>query len=437
MIQKIEALNYRSLHYISQEVQPFQVLVGPNASGKSTFLDVVALLGDFVRHGLDEALLFGAKPEQGRARSLDELIFNQAADRFELAIEFSVPPQLRGGGRNGSGEALHDIARYEVAFGKASSGELEIQAETLWLIDSQRGRGTARRKETLSPQQLDLFPYEPSPLPSILRKGKTPPGWRTVAKKSAHSRNDYYKSETGKWNIQYRVGERKAALSGLPDDASRFPIAIWVRNLLLEGVQVLALNSTAMRKPVSPSASRAFSVEGANLPLVIQDLERHHPHAYQDWVAHVQTILPDIKKIQIYERPEDRHLYLALNYASSQEPVPSWLVSDGTLRLLALTLLAYLPDQSNIYLIEEPENGIHPKAVEGVFQSLSSVYRGQVLIATHSPLFLGLAEPSQLLCFAKNPSGAISIVSGDKHPALKEWRGEVDLSTLYAAGVLG
>ena len=436
MICKVEALNYRCLRYVSQNVRPFQVLVGPNASGKSTFLDVVALLGDFVRNGLDEALLFGTKPGQGRARSLDELIFNQITDRFELAIEFAVPAHLHRSIRNGGGETVRDVARYEVAFGKAENGELEIQAETLWLIDSLKAASSPRQRKT-APAQLELFPFEPTPPSAIVNTGKTPPGWRTVAKKSPHSGNDYYKSETGKWNIQYRVGERKAALSGLPDDASRFPIAIWVRNLLLEGVQVLALNSAAMRRPVSPSAARAFSVEGANLPLVIQDLERNHPYAYQDWVAHVQTILPDVTGIQVYERPEDRHLYLALNYASGDEPVPSWLVSDGTLRLLALTLLAYLPQQSSIYLIEEPENGIHPRAVEGVFQSLSSVYNGQVLIATHSPLLLGLAEPGQLLCFAKNPSGAVSIVSGDKHPALKNWRGEVDLSTLYAAGVLG
>ena len=102
--------------------------------------------------------------------------------------------------------------------------------------------------------------------------------------------------------------------------------------------------------------------------------------------------------------------------------------------MLGLTLLAYLPEPSSVYLIEEPENGIHPKAVEGVFQSLSSVYSGQVLVATHSPLVLGLADPAQLLCFARNPSGAVSIVSGDKHPALRNWRGEVNLATLYAAG---
>ena len=40
---RIQALRYRSLRYVSQELGPFQVLVGPNASGKSNFLDVVAL----------------------------------------------------------------------------------------------------------------------------------------------------------------------------------------------------------------------------------------------------------------------------------------------------------------------------------------------------------------------------------------------------------
>lgn len=429
MIHRIEALNFRSLRYISQEIGDFQVLVGPNASGKSTFLDVVALLGDFVRSGLDEALLFGGKSGQGRARSLDELIFNQSADGFELAVEFNVPETMRS--QNGNGASSADLARYEVGFGKGEQGELQIKAETLWLIDR------AKAGPTPQPGQPARFPAEPSPPKSILTSGKTPPGWRTVAKKVAESGNDYYKSESGQWNIQYRVGERKAALSGLPDDANRFPISIWLRNLLLEGIQVLSLNSAAMRRPVSPSLPRAFHVEGANLPLVVQDLKRTHPQRHDDWIAHIRTILPDIEGVQVYERPEDRHLYLAMRYASSQDPIPSWLVSDGTLRLLALTLLAYLPEESNIYLIEEPENGIHPRAVEGVFQSLSSVYSGQVLVATHSPLFLGLADLSQLLCFAKNPSGAISIVPGDQHPALQNWRGGIDLSTLYAAGVLG
>lgn len=444
MISRIEALNYRSLHYVQQDLRPFQILVGPNASGKSTFLDVVALLGDFVRYGLDRALLFGAEPGQGRASHFEELIFNQQDDHFDLAIELLIPSELQKGGTDGgelqeprtNGRGMHqERVRYEVSFGLLPNGEMHIRAETLWLIDGERSPDDVQATDRHTKRRL--FPIEPEVPNSLITTGKTPSGWRTVVRKVAESGNDYYKAEGGKWNIMYRIGPRRAALAGLPEDVARFPITLWVRNLLLDGVRVLALNSAAMRRPVSPSLSRSFSVEGANLPLVVQDLERNHHHAYADWVAHLQTILPDLTDVSVRERPEDRHLYLAVRYASSAEPVPSWLVSDGTLRLLALTLLAYLPHESGIYLIEEPENGIHPKALEGVYQSLSSVYTGQILVATHSPLFLGLAEPAQLLCFAKNPSGAVDIVSGDRHPALQSWRGDVDLSTLYAAGVLG
>ena len=45
MFTLIEALNYRCLRYVRQPLGDFRVLVGPNASGKTTFLDVVASWG--------------------------------------------------------------------------------------------------------------------------------------------------------------------------------------------------------------------------------------------------------------------------------------------------------------------------------------------------------------------------------------------------------
>lgn len=434
MIQRIEALNYRGLRYVAQAVRPFQILVGPNAAGKSTFLDVVKLIGDFVRYGLDDTLLFGVEPGRGRARRLDELIFNQQAGHFEVAIELMLPSTIYALSQQNGTQPIHDRARYELSFGSSSAGTIEIRYETLWLIDSQRRES---HQPLTAERPLSFFPVEPVVPATIITSGKTPAGWQTVVRKVASSGNDYFKAEGGKWNMQFRTGPRKAALAGLPEDPERFPAAIWVRNLLREGIRVLALNSAAMRRPTSPSVTRDFSVDGSNLSLVVQDLKQHHLAAFNDWVAHLQTILPDVKTIEVHERPEDRHLYLAIQYTMAADPVPSWLISDGTLRVLALTLLAYLPEQFSIYLIEEPENGVHPRALEGVFLSFSSVYYGQVLVATHSPLFLGLAQTEDLLCFAKNPSGAVDIVSGDRHPALKDWRGEIDLSTLYAAGVLG
>jgi predicted ATPase len=167
----------------------------------------------------------------------------------------------------------------------------------------------------------------------------------------------------------------------------------------------------------------------------VDRLEREAPDRFARWVEHAREALPDLQSVTTREREEDRHRYLVLRYASGLE-APSWLVSDGTLRLLALTLLAYVPDLRGTYLIEEPENGIHPRAVEIVFQSLSSIYDAQVLCATHSPVIVSMAKPGEVLCFGRDASGATDIVAGDEHPSLAKWKGETDLGTLFASGVL-
>ena len=427
MIRRIEALNYRCLHYVSQPLGHFHVLVGPNASGKSTFLDVVGLVRDILTMGLEDAILAreGTIESIGRARRVEELIFNQIADQFELAIELEIPNELR----KSKTHDRYQIARYEIAIGKdPENGELTIASETLWFCPEPLPRTTP---------QTSLFPNEPVPPASVLTK-RARKGWYKVISKS-ESGYHTFNSETRilSSSSALRVGFRRSALANLLQDERHFPVALWVQNLLMEGIHVLALNSAAMRRPSSPSVPRAFRTDGSNLPLVIRDLRNHHEKDFKDWLEHLRTVLPDLQTIDVVERPEDRHLYLNVHYSNLEHPVPSWLLSDGTLRLLALTLLAYLPHNQEVYLIEEVENGIHPRAIEAVFESLSSVYDGQVLMATHSPLIVGLTKPEQILCFAKNPSGVTSIVRGSEHPKLKDWRGQVNLETLYAAGVLG
>ena len=101
---------------------------------------------------------------------------------------------------------------------------------------------------------------------------------------------------------------------------------------------------------------------------MVARLRQEEPARYHDWIAHLQTALPDLVDITTIERPEDKHCYMAYQYEGGLS-VPSWLVADGTLRLTALTLPAYLVDLRGIYLIEEPENGIHPSAVATAYDS--------------------------------------------------------------------
>lgn len=405
MIVQIEALNYRCLHYVRQSLSSFEVLIGPNASGKSTFLDVVAFLADLVREKEGVAAAVAA-----RAPDLRDLTWLRQRDAFQMAAEAEIPSDLR----RAIGRPPERV-RYEVQVGlHAEAQEIRLLAETLWLI-----RGASRWTSVVhSPGE------------------RAPNGWLRVVNKVPQSGNDYFHSETSFWNNQFRLGPRRSAFANLPEDEDKFPVAIWFRRLLLEGVQRLALNSATLRRPSPPGSPRVFLPDGSNLPWVVQDLQERAPDRLQEWIAHVRTALPDLRAIRTVERPEDRHRYLVLDYDTGLH-APSWLVSDGTLRLLALTILAYLPGLQGIYLIEEPENGIHPRAMETVLQSLASVYDAQVLLATHSPVVLSLTQPDQVLCFARTPEGKIQIVRGSEHPALREWQRETDLGTLFASGVLG
>jgi len=421
MISRIEALKYRCLRYVKQGLLPFHVLVGPNASGKSTFLDVLAFMSDLVFFGPSEAV-------SRRAPDLRDIVWMRRENRFELALDVVLPKarldRLRNGGYTG--------ARYEISVGLNPRTEaLGILAETFWLTTEQEGPTRVSNQRTLFPEPL------PAPDAIIHPPGKQAPrGWKKVVNKVAESGNDYFSSETSGWNNLFRLGPQKSALANLPEDETKFPVTTWFKEFLMVGVQTLALHSNRMRQPSPPGAPKFFLPDGSNLPWAIELLSKKHKQRFSDWIQHVRTALPDLKHVRTVERSEDRHRYLILEFENGLR-VPSWAVSDGTLRLLALTLLAYLPDVEGVFLIEEPENGIHLRAVETVFQSLSSVYKAQVLLATHSPVILSIAKPEQVLCFAKTPEGATDIVRGSEHPQLKEWKGETDLGTLFASGVLG
>jgi predicted ATPase len=226
-------------------------------------------------------------------------------------------------------------------------------------------------------------------------------------------------------------------LANLPADEANFPVTSWLKSLLTENVTQLVLNSMLIRQASPPGQGRNFKADGSNLPWVVEHLKNNADAGlFEQWISHLRTALPDLEDIRTVEMPDNRYRYLVLEYAGGLS-VPSWMASDGTLRLMALTILAYIPGFSGIYLIEEPENGIHPRAVDTLFQSLSSVYDAQILVATHSPVVLSLVNAKNVLCFAKTAEGAVDIVRGDEHPALKDWRGEANLGVLFAGGVLG
>ncbi len=402
MIRRFQALNFRCLRYVDIRLDRFHVLIGPNASGKSTLFDAIAFLGDLVRDGLEEAV-------GRRTGNFQDLVWGRPDGEigFELAIEVDVPEELRD--RLPAERDFH-VFRYEIGV-REDEGGLRIASERGLLMPSP--------KEPTPPVQRSLFP-DPPVAPDTILLGRGRAGMRSVVSKSERGSDSYYVetgTQAGKgWVTAISFGQRRSSLGNLPESPEKFPVATFLKRKLEGGVRRIFLDSEAMRRSSPPEYGvSGLADDGSNLPWVVRRLrERRRPN-YDEWLADVRTVLSDLNGIHVVVRPDDRHAYLSLRYDTGVE-IPSWTASGGTMRLLALTLLAYLPDSREIFLLEEPENGIHPSALRGIRDALWSAHDAQVLLTTHSPTLSGLAEPTELLCFARDGEGATDIVRGSEHP---------------------
>ena len=88
MIKRLQVLHYRALKYIDIKLSNFHILVGPNASGKSSFLDVINLIRDILNESPHAAV-------EKRASRFDELLWNQQGNKFEIAAELEVPKEIK------------------------------------------------------------------------------------------------------------------------------------------------------------------------------------------------------------------------------------------------------------------------------------------------------------------------------------------------------
>ena len=421
MIRRIQILRYQCLRYVDISLDRFQMLIGPNASGKSTLFDSITFLSDLVRDGVEKAV-------GERTSDFRDLVWGRCPDSgFELAVELNVPEEVRA---RLPQQRDYGVFRYEVAIGVDKRGAR---------ITSERGLLMPLAKPRVSHGRL-LFP-DPPPPPSTILVGGGKRGMRTIVSKSWKGTDSYHIETTPKagrgWVTTIAFGPYRSTLGNLPESPGKFPMATLVKRKLETGIRQVILNSSAMRRASSPSyGTVGLADDGSNLPWVVKELRDQHPENFHEWLGHVQTVFPDLADLHVEIRPDNRHANIVLRYRTGVD-VPSWTASDGTMRLLALTLIAYLPDNHDTYLLEEPENGVHPLAIQGIRDSLWSAYDAQVLVTTHAPTLLALIDPREVLCFDKDAEGAADIVRGKDHPALKDWQGEIDMDILFAKGVAG
>lgn len=425
MITRIEATRYRCLELLQADLQSFGVLVGANGAGKTTFLDIPGLLADCLQ-SREVAQAFTAKLHNRPARSstLNELVFGGQGKDFILAIEAELPetimkallPSQSGPVQNNEDRWLR-LVRYEIRFEIFNDRRLDIGNEYLFLFSrtSRPERGSARIYGETDRHRDWRFIVERD------REGEV--SFRAEAHRTKKARPAH-------------VDSQMLALPKVQFESSAdFPAARWLYDFLTTQCVFYRPNIDLLQTASPPGLPTELMLDAANLPWLVIELQKE-AEKFGAWVEHVKTALPQITSIRAVEREEDHHAYLAVTYNGGYDVTSSGL-SEGTLRILALTIVPYLTRRPAMIMTEEPENGIHPKAVQTVLQSLRSIPGTQVLLSSHSPVVLAASDLREVLCARLAANGAATIVRGADHPNLKDWKGQVVLGQLFAAGVLG
>lgn len=453
MITRLEATHYRCFEQLGVDMTEFQVIVGANGSGKTTLIDLPSLFGELLRAD-NIASVFTLKRGDmpARAAALRELVFAGRGDDFSLVIEVKLPEDVRNRWADTLVASIKSKRQAEMLRSNPTKWPSHLRYELRFEVFNER---------ELSVKNEYLFAYPEASVPDRavggllgeVNGGKE--DWHFILRREYGGPAMFVdEAKTGLTDAdredKVRIKPGLLAMSAVKYKPDSYPAANWLYELLTERVIFLSPSWEQLRAASAPGQPKTLISSALNLPWLALSLKRqgvkddapqdeqksYRSREFNDWVDHVKTALPQVEDIEVKEREEDHHAYFSVSYSGGYSVTSSGL-SDGTLRILTLTLLAYLPEAPQLVVTEEPENGIHPSAIEAILQSLSSLYSSQVWVSSHSPVVLAASKLDQLLCARQSSEHGVVVVNGVEHPRLKEWRGGIDLGSLFAAGILG
>jgi predicted ATPase len=362
MITSVRFRNFKCMPDDEIELKPLNVLVGPNASGKSNFVDAFCFLCDSI--GTD---VFGATERRGGWQDVVSRRVGVGATielLFDLTMDRSVGPV-------GTNRVQYraDAAHYRLELGSDGAGPSVISEDLEVALNdgTQHREGFARSGDTAE-WVGDIEP------PTGQGSGPT-------------------MAVTEALKIRPFV---QAAFFG----HSYHLVQEYVRGWLYYNPQVYA----ARLASGAPGPAAMLDSFGSSLAAVLKAMEGSSSgQRMLDQIRQLmQYLIPDFDRVET-TRQADGSVVWRIYEKSSAEPFFPRLMSDGTVRLLAI-LVAILnrPSTATLVMLEEPELHIHPQALQPVVEILQEASRDtQFIVTTHSPEFARCLAPEDLILVNK------------------------------------
>jgi len=224
-----------------------------------------------------------------------------------------------------------------------------------------------------------------------------------------------------------------------PLNIAQMTTARFVKNRLSRK-RVFQFHDTSMearfRKAALLSDNRYLRSDGGNLGAVLYRLQQEKSAFYRRITLQLRRMIPGFQDFVL--EPEGNHVLLRWRGHDPQYIFGPHQLSDGSLRLMALTTLFLQPpeDLPDMIIVDEPELGLHPEAeaqLAGLARSVSS--QCQVLLATQSASFVDNFDPENIIVCQME--GGASTFHRLLKAELETWLEDYTLGEVWRKNVIG
>ena len=442
MLTRLEVKGFKNLYSFALDFGAYTCIAGRNGVGKSNIFDAIHFLSLLADNTINEAALKVRQVHDDKESTgeIADLLFaagGKRCERLEFAAEMLVSSSVSDDfGRQA--EPSSSFLRYEVAFAyqkpsriTGSLGGLVLEREALRPITvGQAGRHLKFPHHKGRFRDSVVYNRRRSQSPYISTEPTGGQYHREGAAILVH--------QDGGSRGRASPAPAKGALRTIvgTENTVATPTILTARREM-RNWRMLSLEPSAMRRPDRYTQLPGIAANGAHIPATLDhsaNAASKHGDDADDVYGMVASRLADllpVRKIAI-SHDDVRQLRSLTVEDNAGLKLPANAISDGTLRFLALAVLAEVSDECAVFCMEEPENGIHPDGLPAMHQLLKDIAVDvqqpvggenlgdgvagandgageqperdgndnplrQVIVATHSPYFIQLHDHNDLL----------------------------------------
>jgi predicted ATPase len=385
MLRRVKVVGYKSLVDLEVCLQPLSVLFGPNAAGKSNFLDALQLLSRVATsRTLKEAFI---PPYRGTP--LESFTFtpggikgllNKESVRFAMEVDVELS------------QSVVDAVNRQIREMKKTwaSDELDVSGKPQSYV---RERYLRYRIEVEILPRSGILRVTDEYLTALNTKGEPRRDRRPfleLVDRQLHLRME------GQAHPTYYERYLDHSVLSLPLYPPHYPHLVAMRQELSGWFFFYFEPRERMRAPNPVKEVRHVGAMGEDLAAFLNTLRALDERQFRGVEKSLQLIIPSVTGIDV----EVNNLgEVELRLIEDGTPIPARVVSEGTLRILGLLALGGVKEAPSLVGFEEPENGVHPGRVRLIAELLKNRASGgstQLIVTTHSPILPDLIPDESL-----------------------------------------